>query len=286
MAPELLTSSRPMQQKIIGCIGGGNMATSLIGGLLADGADSTQIWVADPDEGRLSHLQEHFAINTCTDNHLLLGQVDVVLFAVKPQVLRTVCLDSASLIQQRAPLVISVAAGIRLHDIERWLGGTVAVVRTMPNTPALVRCGATALVANDKVTTAQRELAESVMRAVGLTLWLDDEQQMDTVTALSGSGPAYFFLIMEALQQAALELGLPADSARLLTLQTAFGASRMALESSEEIATLRRQVTSPGGTTERALEVFEKGDIRDLIRRALRAAQSRSHEIATQLGSD
>ncbi len=206
------------------------------------------------------------------------------MLAVKPQVIRTVASEISAAVQARHPLIISIAAGIRSADLDRWLGGNTAVVRCMPNTPALVQSGATALIANARVSDEQRNLAESILRAVGLTLWLDDEQLMDAVTALSGSGPAYFFLIMEALQAAGVQLGLPEQTAQLLTLQTAFGAAKMALESDEDAATLRRRVTSPGGTTERALQTLENGGLRELIARALTAARDRSRELADQLG--
>ena len=210
---------------------------------------------------------------------------DVVVLAVKPQVLKPVATALAEAVQKRRPLIISIAAGVRTPAIARWLGGEVALVRAMPNTPALVASGATALYATAAVSPAQRALAESILRAVGLTLWLEDEAQMDAVTALSGSGPAYFFLVMEALEEAAVNgLELPRDIARLLTLQTAFGAAKMALESAEDMATLRARVTSPGGTTERAVEVLENGRLRALFAAALAAARQRSIEIAERLG--
>ena len=183
--------------------------------------------------------------------------------------------------------MVSIAAGIRLDDIGRWLGvENAAIVRAMPNTPSLVQAGATALCANAQVTNEQHELAESILRAVGLALWVKDEQQMDAVTALSGSGPAYFFLVIEAMQSAGMELGLPEDTARLLALETAFGAAKMALESNESACVLRQRVTSPGGTTERALEEFEQGDLRGLFNKALEAAAGRAAELADQLGQD
>ena len=275
-----------MQEMTIGFIGGGNMATSLIGGLIANGGDSSRIWVSEPHHERRDLLQSRFAINTCNDNQLLVEKCDVIVLAVKPQMLRDVCGDIRAAVQARKPLLISIAAGIRMADIDRWLGGTTALVRTMPNTPALVRSGATALTANASVSDGQREVAESIMRAVGLTLWVDDEDQLDAVTAVSGSGPAYFFLILEAMEDAGSELGLPRDTARLLALQTAFGAAKMALESPESSANLRQQVTSPGGTTERALQVLEDGDIRALFLSALSAARDRAGELADQLGKD
>lgn len=265
-------------------IGGGNMARSLIGGLIADGWPVGHLRVADPNPEQRMALASRFGIDTETDNHAAIQVADVVLLAVKPQVMQEVARTMAEVIQARRPLVISIAAGIRATDLDRWLGGNCAIVRCMPNTPAMVQSGATGLFASDRVTAAQRDLAETILRAVGLTLWLSDEGQMDAVTALSGSGPAYFFLIMEAMQAAGVQLGLPADAARLLTLQTAFGAAKMALESDEDAGTLRQRVTSPGGTTERALNVMEEGRLRDLMQKALTAARDRSRELADQLG--
>ena len=206
----------------IAFIGGGNMATSLIGGLIAADCAASNIWVAEPDTLKLAEFSERFSVNVTTSNQEAARQAQVIVLAVKPQALKGVATDIASTVQQGAPLVISIAAGIREPDITAWLGGTAAVVRAMPNTPALVQCGATALYANAAVSATQRELAESILRAVGMVLWLDDEAQMDAVTALSGSGPAYFFLILEVLENAAVRLGLAHDQARLLTLQTAW----------------------------------------------------------------
>lgn len=275
-----------MHQRTIAFIGGGNMARSLISGLIADGYDAGRIWVTDPAEAKLAELRDRFSVRTTASNIEAAGAADIVVLAVKPQVLKGVVEALAATVQAAKPLVISIAAGVRECDIQRWLGGGVAIVRTMPNTPALVQSGAAALYANPTVSEEQRDLAESILRAVGLTVWVEDEALMDTVTALSGSGPAYFFLVMEALEKAAVQLGLPRDTARLLTLQTAFGAAKMALESSEDAATLRARVTSPGGTTERAITVLEQNRIRAIFEEALRAAHTRSQELATLLGDD
>ncbi|MEW6647494.1 MAG: pyrroline-5-carboxylate reductase [Pseudomonadota bacterium] len=268
----------------IGFIGGGNMARSLIGGLVADGVAPQRLWVAEPDAERRAGLAAQFGVKVTADNNALATAVDALVLAVKPQQMQAVCGGIAAVVQQRKPLVISIAAGLRLEALQRWLGGELALVRTMPNTPALVQSGATALFATPQVNNVQRELAEGIMRAVGLTLWLDDEGQMDAVTALSGSGPAYFFLVMEAMQQAGVQLGLTADMARLLTLQTAFGAAKMALESREDAAVLRRQVTSPGGTTERAVGLLQQGGLEALFAQALAGARDRSQELAALLG--
>jgi pyrroline-5-carboxylate reductase len=274
-----------MQHIKIGFIGGGNMAASLIGGLIADGTTPSQIRVAEPDAERSKSLQQQFAIQLAADNMALVAESDVVVLAVKPQVLSTVCQQIAGAVEGKRPLIISVAAGIRIGDIDRWLGDDNAIVRTMPNTPALVQCGATALYANSRVDDRQREIAERIMRAVGLTQWLENEPLMDAVTALSGSGPAYFFLVIEALEQAGCKLGLSAESSRVLALQTAFGAAKMALESSESSEELRRRVTSPGGTTERAIGILEQGDLRGLFERALTGARDRAQELAEELGA-
>ena len=267
-------------------IGGGNMAGSLIGGLIADGWDPDSIRVADPDSVRTSRLAERFAVITSQDNSTLIDNADAVILAVKPQVMHGVIKEIAPEINRSQALVISIAAGIRASTLADWLGAGTAIVRCMPNTPALVQSGATALYASPQASEDQRSLAESVLRAVGLTLWVDDEAQMDTVTALSGSGPAYFFLFMEALQAAGSKLGLPADSARLLALQTAFGAAKMALESREDAATLRRQVTSPGGTTEQAIATFQQAGLEEIVLKAVQAAAERSRELAAEFGEE
>ncbi len=262
------------------------MARSLIGGLIADQFEADRIWVSDPHAEGLGRLRAEFGVHTTTDNREAAAQADVTILAVKPQALREVAGELSQTIQTHQPLVVSIAAGIRETDINRWLGGDVAVVRTMPNTPALVKSGATGLYANPLVNASQRELAETVMRSVGVTLWVDEEEQLDAVTALSGSGPAYFFLFMEHLESAARELGLSAEAAHLLTLETAFGAARMALSSKESTAELRQRVTSPGGTTEKALEQFAAGHLEELVKTALGAACERSKELAEMLGSD
>jgi pyrroline-5-carboxylate reductase len=269
-----------MSDPTLAFIGGGNMARSLIGGLIADGWDPTLIRVADPDSQQTEALAQHFSVITTRDNQTAIKQADVVVLAVKPQVIKGVASELAAALSSHRPLVISIAAGIREPTLRGWLGEQTAIVRTMPNTPALVQSGATAMYANSAVSEDQRNLAESILRAVGLTLWIDDETLMDAVTALSGSGPAYFFLFMEALQAAGIQLGLPEDTARLLTLQTAFGAVKMALESSEDAATLRRRVTSPGGTTEDAIEVFMQHKLGAITLKALQAAADRSRELA------
>ncbi|MCK5925804.1 MAG: pyrroline-5-carboxylate reductase, partial [Methylococcales bacterium] len=182
-------------------------------------------------------------------------------------------------------LIVSIAAGINQKSLSQWLGQSTAIVRCMPNTPALVLTGATALHANIKVNNTQKDLAENILRAVGITLWVDDEIELDAVTAVSGSGPAYYFLLMEAMEQSAIELGLSQKTARLLIQQTALGAAKIALELDESPEQLRHQVTSPGGTTQAALEIFEQGDFKPLVSKALRAAKERSITMSAQLGA-
>jgi pyrroline-5-carboxylate reductase len=269
---------------IITMIGAGNMGSSLIGGLINNGHPADKLWATDPSMEKLVELKKNFGIRTTTDNAKAVQSADIVVFAVKPQMFAKAAIELANNIKSRKPLVLSIAAGIRESSIQHWLGGAAAIVRAMPNTPALIGCGAAALYANSYVTNDQRNMAESILRTVGVAVWLSDEKLMDTVTALSGSGPAYFFLIMETLQQVAEQFGLPAETARLLTMQTALGASRMAIESGRPLDELRRNVTSPGGTTEKALSVLEEKNIRGIFQDALRAAILRSEELAELMG--
>lgn len=273
-----------MKKTTIAFIGGGNMTHSLVGGLIADGCNPKNIWVTNPTPTKLAALQEQFGVNITTDNSAAVSQASVVVLAVKPQLLKEVAAPLTEVIQRHKPLVISIAAGVREPDLRGWLGGDIAIVRTMPNTPSLVGSGATGLYANKRTSSQQRQLAESILRAVGVTIWVEKETQLDAVTAVSGSGPAYFFLVMEAMEKAGVELGLSAENARLLTLQTAFGAAKMALESTEGPAVLRARVTSPGGTTERAIAALQEGGLEDLFARALKAASQRSRELGDLLG--
>ena len=273
-----------MKNQIITFIGGGNMASSLIGGLIETGMATENLRVADPDPKSLA--DKNFPIQCYTNNLHAIEGTNVVVLAVKPQILPDVAKSLATAIPTSPPLFISIVAGIRIVALARWLGTSqsLPIVRVMSNTPALVRSGASALFAGQDVSNNQRELAENILRAVGLTLWLEDETQMDAVTALSGSGPAYFFLIMEVLEKAAISLGLPQENARLLTLQTGFGAAKMALESQEDAATLRAHVTSKGGTTEQAIKALQTGGLQALFDQALKAAQQRAFSLAKQFG--
>ncbi|MDQ3773608.1 MAG: pyrroline-5-carboxylate reductase [Pseudomonadota bacterium] len=274
-----------MKEPIFAFIGGGNMGRCLVGGLIGDGHPCDRLRVSDPDPARLQVLRELFGVRTGNDNRSILAGADVVILAVKPQMVRAVVEDVAETLRAQGPLVLSIVAGLSTRVLRRWIGPEVPIVRAMPNTPALVRSGAAALYAETgSVGPGHRNSAESILRAVGSTVWVEDEALMDTVTALSGSGPAYFFLFMELIERAGVSMGLAPESARLLTLQTAFGAAKMALESETPAAVLRAQVTSPGGTTEQAIKTFQDCGIESIVTRALRAAEARSRELGACLG--
>jgi len=275
-----------MERQGIVCIGGGNMASSLVGGLVAAHYPVDRIAVADPAQAQREALAQRFGVETGSDNRALAATADVVVLAVKPQAIASVCQDLGPALDARRPLVVSVAAGVRSGAISHWLDYTGAIVRCMPNTPALLQAGVTALWANERVSADQRATAESLLRAVGSVVWLDDEQLMDTVTGVAGSGPAYFFRVMEAMEAAGTARGLSPEQARLMVVETALGAARMALESSHDPATLRRNVTSAGGTTAAALEAFEQGGLGDLVDQAVGAATQRGGELGDQLGGE
>ena len=276
-----------MNASRIAFIGGGNMAAALIGGLLQDAPAGSRpsIVVSDPSEERRRTLAERLAIETTEDNHAALEGAQLVVLAVKPQMMREVAEDLADGLAA-GQLVISIAAGIPLEALQGWLGGHRAVVRAMPNTPSMVGCGASGLFAAEAVSEEQRSDAESLMRAVGVVQWLEEESQIDEVTALSGSGPAYAFYLMESMQAAAEELGMASDTARLLTLETVFGAAKLALAADESPAELRRRVSSPGGTTEQAIRALDDAGVREAFARAVRASRDRSRELAAQIGED
>jgi pyrroline-5-carboxylate reductase len=280
----MTTPSANTAHPLIGFIGAGNMARSLAGGLLKNGWNADRLLLSDPEAGQRHSVESTLGIKVFADNSEVAAQADLLVLAVKPQVLADVAKALTAVVQTKKPLIISIAAGVRIADINRWLGGDLAVVRAMPNTAALIGSGAAGLYANERVNQDMRNQAESILRAVGTTVWLEAESLMDVVTALSGSGPAYFFLVMEALEQAAIDSGLDPKQARLLTIETAFGAAKMALEGHEEPAQLRLRVTSPGGTTEQAIKVLEAGGLRGLFKRALGAAADRSRAIADLFG--
>jgi pyrroline-5-carboxylate reductase len=263
----------------IGFIGAGNMATALIEGLLAQGLQAGQLWASDADASKLPAFAAK-GVQTTSDNMAVITACDVVVLAVKPQIMGQVLAGLKPALGAKACLLVSIAAGIRIDTLVQGTQPNQAVVRCMPNTPALVLAGATGLFANAAVSAEQKQLAGALMDAVGTSCWLDNEDQLDAVTALSGSGPAYFFLLMEAMQHAGVELGLSPEVARKLCLQTAFGAAKLALNSDVDVAELRRRVTSPGGTTEAAIKQFEAEELRAIVARALGKAAARSKELS------
>jgi pyrroline-5-carboxylate reductase len=269
----------------IAFIGGGNMATALISGLTQRGLAPAQIAVADPSAPQRERLQGAYGVQVADGNAGAAAGADVLILAVKPQMMRTMVKELAPALESAAPLVISVAAGITAAALSGWLGPRVTVIRAMPNRPALNGAGATALYAPVQVGAAERATAERIMSAVGVCVWVEVESQLDTVTAVSGSGPAYFFLFMEALQAAAEARGLPAEVARRLTLETAYGAALMARETHESLATLREQVTSKGGTTAAALAVLNGADLHAIVAQAVTAADERSAALAAEFGT-
>jgi pyrroline-5-carboxylate reductase len=266
-------------------IGGGNMAAALISGLTKRGLPPERVMVADPSQDQLERVARDYGVQTAADNAGAVQGAEVVVLAVKPQQMRSVALGLAPHLADARPLVISVAAGIPHASLARWFGPQIPVIRTMPNRPALNGFGATGLFAPAGVGAAYRALAETIMAAVSATVWVEHESQMDTVTAVSGSGPAYFFLFMEALEAAAHERGLPTEVAHRLTLETAFGAAQMARQSADSLATLREQVTSKGGTTAAALEVLNGAGLRAIVAHAVAAADRRSAELAAEFGA-
>lgn len=269
-----------MNQSNIAFIGAGNMASSLIGGLVRQGCQKENLFVSDPSEEQTQALVSEYGLNACENNKQAALQADVLVLAVKPQVMKDVLADIKSAVTQKQPLIISIAAGIPLATFSSVLGDKTAVVRCMPNTPSLVGAGATGMIPNPNVSQNQQVLAEQVLGAVGLALWVKNEAQINAVTALSGSGPAYFFLLMESMIAAGQSLGLDAETAKELTLQTALGAATMARQSDVSPGILRERVTSPGGTTEQALRTFEAGGFKPLVESALAAAEKRSIELA------
>ncbi|MDO8925890.1 MAG: pyrroline-5-carboxylate reductase [Sideroxyarcus sp.] len=264
-------------------IGGGNMAKALISGLIKRGYSPSKMHVVEVSKDRCAELHNEFAVRASTDMAQAVAHSEVVILSVKPQQLQEVALQLAPSLEDR--LVISIAAGIRTQDIARWVGSQ-NIVRCMPNTPALIRSGVTALYATPVVRPEQCHRAEAILSAVGSTFWLDDEERLDAVTAISGSGPAYVFYFIEAMQQAAYELGVEESQARQMVLDTFLGATKLAENSSDEVATLRARVTSKNGTTERALLSMDANRVKQDIVDAIHAAAKRSKEMGDELGKD
>lgn len=274
-----------MQSELkISFIGGGNMAAALIGGLAGKLTAGANIHVVDVNAEALKKLQQQFGVSTAQQIDAALASSDAIVLAVKPQQMKEVAAQLQAHVTSQ--LVLSIAAGIRAVDLSRWLNGYTAIVRTMPNTPALIGQGITGMVAMESVSEQQREVADAIMRAVGPTVWLSDEALIDPVTAVSASGPAYVFYFIEAMQQAAQEMGLTAEQGNQLAIATFVGASQLAAQSPDPVSLLRERVTSKGGTTYAALTSMESSGVKDAIVRAMKAASERGRELGEEFGKD
>lgn len=271
-----------MQHPTIGFIGGGNMATAIINGMLASGYPAGRIWACDPNADQLAPLAKA-GVNTTDQATALLPDCDVITLAVKPQILKSVIEPLADLVKQHQPLIVSVAAGVSAESIDRWLGGNTAIIRTMPNTPALVQTGATGLYANNRVSPGMRDSVDGIFKAIGVTVWVDQEADLHAVTAAGGSAPAYFFRFMEAMSKAAQKQGLSEDQALQLIVQTCLGAAKMVQQTGENPAELKRRVMSPKGTTEQAILRFDEGGLDALVEDAMDACLTRSIELSKEL---
>jgi pyrroline-5-carboxylate reductase len=271
----------------IGIIGGGNMARAIAGGLLRGGMHATNLFISEPVVERCDQLRrELFGAHITEDNRIVAQRADVILFAVKPQILQPVCRELAADIQQNQPLVMSIAAGPCSTDIEEWLGGDLAVIRVMPNQPAMIDQGISALFANALASESQRNLAEKIMAAVGHVIWLDDEAKMDAVTAISGTGPAYFYLLIDVMIESAIAYGIDETTARQLAVETARGATALAAAETEDMSRLIERVRSPGGTTMAAFEFLDAKDARGIFTAAIDKAATRAAELAALANND
>jgi pyrroline-5-carboxylate reductase len=272
-----------LDDKRIGFIGGGNMTMAIAGGLIASGFPRDQLYIAEPLSKQREHLATQLSgITISQDNAAVAAAVDCLVLATKPQVLASVCRDLADTVQQHEPLIVSIAAGVGATDIDNWLGGNLSIIRVMPNQPALLRLGVSGLYANSLAGPAHRELASTIMGAVGKVVWVDTESDIDAVTAISGSGPAYFFLLIDMLIRTATDMGLDATAARELAVQTAVGAAALAAHTSDDMSDLIARVRSPGGTTAAALDRLEEQDVRAIFSSALLAARNRAAQLADE----
>ncbi|MDQ8039212.1 MAG: pyrroline-5-carboxylate reductase [Rickettsiella sp.] len=273
-----------MKNSKISFIGTGKMANSLILGLLNANYNPSNIWATNTSLEKINNLKK-LKINVSIDNRSAVNNASVVILAVKPKDLEKIVIEIADLISDKRPLVISIAAAITLETLQNYLNdNSIPIIRCMPNTPASLNCGASGLLANPNCSPKQKDMAESIFRSVGIVIWVNSDIEMDSVAALSGSGPAYFFLLIEALQNAGTELGLSKETSAVLSLQTALGAARMAIENADKVSVeqLRKNVTSPGGTTQAALEVLQQGHFSELIESAMAAAKQRAETLANQ----
>ena len=269
----------------VGLIGGGNMARAIGGGLLRGGMHATDLMIAEPLPEQCDHLRkELYGAMVTDDNKLVARSVEILLFAVKPQILKPVCEDVADEVQEQRPLIMSIAAGPKIDDIDAWLGGGLSVVRVMPNQPALIDQGISALFANERTSGKRKEQAERIMTAVGHAVWLDSESKMDAVTAVSGTGPSYFYLLIDIMIESAKKFGIDDETARTLAVETARGATALAAAETESMSALIERVRSPGGTTAAAFEYLDEKDARGIFATAIDAAEERAAELAKEAG--
>jgi len=268
-----------MTKQKIAFIGGGNMTRCLIGGLIDNGIDAHCIAVGEPNKLRREQLRSKFGVSAMADNVSAIIESTVIILAVKPQVMKAAVSSISQISSNNKPLIISIAAGISVANLERWGLSNLSIVRAMPNTPALVRAGITTLFSNSSVLPNQHNQAESILNSVGKTAWVKKESLINMVTAISGSGPAYFLYLMEALEQAAIEGGLDRKIARLLTIETILGTARLAQYTDTPLADLRKQVTSPGGTTEAAIAILDGASVQKLFKKAINTARERAIDL-------
>jgi len=269
----------------VGLIGGGNMARAIGGGLLRGGMHATDLMIAEPLPEQCDDLRkELYGAMVTDDNKLVAQSVEILLFAVKPQILKPVCENVADEVQENRPLIMSIAAGPKIDDIDAWLGGGLSVVRVMPNQPALIDQGISALFANERTSDKRREQAEKIMTAVGHAVWIDSESKMDAVTAVSGTGPSYFYLLIDIMIESAKKAGIDDETARTLAVETARGATALAAAETESMSSLIERVRSPGGTTTAAFEYLDEKDARGIFATAIDAAEERAAELAKEAG--
>ena len=267
----------------IAFIGGGNMARAIAGGLLRGGMHATNIFISEPREEQCEKLRKEFyGTFVSTDNKAVSNAAEIILFAVKPQILKSVCHELRETIQKTKPLIISIAAGPSIKDIDQWLGGNMAIVRVMPNQPAMIDQGVSAMFANSLTQRKNCLLAEKIMSSVGKALWLEKESQMDAVTAISGTGPAYFYLLIDIMIKAAIENGMNPEISRMLAVETARGASALSASSPESMTSMIERVRSPGGTTMAALEYLDSKEARKIFSKAIDVARERAKELAEE----
>ena len=267
----------------VGLIGGGNMGRAIAGGLLRGGMHATNLMIAEPQPEQCDLLRkELYGIMVTEENEVVAAAAETLLFAVKPQILKPVCENLAAIVQQSRPLIMSIAAGPKIEDIDQWLGGGLSVVRVMPNQPALIDQGISALFANERTEQSGRDMAEKIMTAVGQVVWLDSESKMDAVTAVSGTGPSYFYLLIDCMIEAGIKSGIDPETARTLAVETARGATSLASAETESMSSLIERVRSPGGTTTAAFEHLDAADVRGIFATAIKAAERRAAELAKE----